>query len=94
MSDLKSKAAIAVALLFAAAGLAPAGAAAITAEVAKKCDALVAREFPLREPGNPAAGSAKGTAQAERDFFNQCVANGGTMNGPADNNAPPDKSAK
>jgi len=60
----------------------------------KKCDALVAREFPLREPGNPAAGSAKGTAQAERDFFNQCVANNGTMNGPADNNAPPDKAVK
>jgi hypothetical protein len=93
MSDLKSKAAIAVAVLFAT-RLVPAGAVAITAEVAKKCDALVAREFPLREPGNPAAGSAKGTAQAERDFFNQCVANGGTMNGPADNNAPPDKSAK
>lgn len=94
MRDLKSKAAITVVLLLAAARLAPAGAAAITAEVAKKCDALVAREFPLREPGNPAAGSAKGSAQAERDYFNHCVANGGTMNGPADNNAPPDKSAK
>lgn len=94
MSDLKSKAAIAVALLLAAARLTPAGAAAITAEVAKKCDALVAREFPLREPGNPAAGSAKGSAQAERDYFNQCVANGGTMNGPSDKNAPPNNSAK
>jgi hypothetical protein len=94
MSNLRSKAAIAVALLLAAARLTPAGAAAITAEVAKKCDALVAREFPLREPGNPAAGNAKGSAQSERDFFNQCVANGGTMNGPADKNAPPDKSAK
>lgn len=94
MSDLKSKAAIAVALLLAAAGLVPAGATAITAEVAKKCDALVAREFPPREPGNPAAGIAKGTAQSERDYFNRCVANGGTVNGPADNNAPPDKSTK
>jgi hypothetical protein len=93
MSDLKSKAAIAVAVLFAT-RLVPAAAVAITAEVAKKCDALVAREFPLREPGNPAAGSAKGSAQAERDYFNQCVANGGTMNGPADKNAPPDNSAK
>jgi hypothetical protein len=93
MSDLKSKAAIAVAVLFAT-RLVPAAAVAITAEVAKKCDALVAREFPLREPGNPAAGSAKGTAQSERDFFNQCVANGGEMNGAADKNAPSDKSAK
>jgi hypothetical protein len=92
MSNLRSKATIA--LLLAAAGLAPTGAAAITAEVAKKCDALVAREFPPREPGNPAAGIAKGTAQSERDYFNQCVANGGTMNGPADKNAPPAKSAK
>ena len=94
MSNLRSKAAIAVALLLVAIALMPADAAAITAEVAKKCDALVAREFPLREPGNPAAGSAKGSAQAERDYFNQCVANGGTMNGPADKNTPPDKSSK
>ena len=54
-------------------------ASAITAEVAKKCNALVAKAYPPREPGNPAAGSAKGTAQSERDYFNKCVANGGNM---------------
>src|ERR1700720_2284086 len=56
-------------LLFAVAGLASTGASAITPEVAKKCDLLVAKEFPPREPGNPAAGSAKGTAQDQKDYF-------------------------
>jgi hypothetical protein len=54
-------------------------ASAITVEVAKKCDALVAKAFPPREIGNPAAGSAKGSAQAQRDYFNKCVTNGGKM---------------
>jgi hypothetical protein len=54
-------------------------ASAITAEVAKKCDVLVAKAFPPREIGNPAAGSAKGSAQAQRDYFNKCVTNGGKM---------------
>jgi hypothetical protein len=54
-------------------------ASAVTAEVAKKCDALAAKAFPPRVPGNPAAGIAKGGAQARRDYFNKCVANGGNM---------------
>jgi len=54
-------------------------ASAITAEVAKKCAALTAQAYPPREPGNPAAGSAKGTGQAERDYFSKCVANGGNV---------------
>jgi hypothetical protein len=60
-------------------GLAPGEASAISVEVAKKCDSLVAKAFPPREPGNPAAGSAKGTAQQQRDYFNKCVTNGGNM---------------
>jgi hypothetical protein len=52
---------------------------AITVEVAKKCDALLAKAFPPREPGNPAAGSAKGTGLAEQDYFHKCLANGGNM---------------
>jgi hypothetical protein len=51
--------------------------AAITADVARKCDALVAQRFPPRLPGNPAAGSAKGSAADQRTFFQRCVANGG-----------------
>jgi hypothetical protein len=62
-------------------GLMPTAASAITAEVAKKCNVLLAKEFPPREPGNPAAGSTKGTAQSQRDYFNKCVANGGNMDG-------------
>ncbi len=74
----------ALALSFAASGLAPTGASAITVEVAKKCNALVAKEFPPRVVGNPAAGSAKGTAKSERDYFSKCVANSGNMDGAAD----------
>jgi hypothetical protein len=36
-------------------------ASAVTAEVAKKCNALTAKAYPPRVVGNPAAGSAKGT---------------------------------
>ena len=55
------------------------GASAVSVEVARKCDALIAKTFPPREPGNPAAGSLNGTAQSQREFFKKCVANGGTM---------------
>jgi hypothetical protein len=70
---------IAFAALCALAGLMPVAAPAIAAEVAKKCNVLLAKEFPPREPGNPAAGSTKGGAQAQRDYFSKCVANGGKM---------------
>jgi len=59
--------------------LMPASASAITVEVAKKCNALVNKQFPPRQIGNPAAGSAKGTGRVQREFFNKCVANGGKM---------------
>jgi hypothetical protein len=57
----------------------PTDAYAVTAEVARACDALVAKTFPPRVVGNPAAGSAKGTAKDQQDFFRKCVANGGKM---------------
>ena len=62
-------------------------ASAVTAEVAKKCNALMAKAYPPREPGNPAAGLAKGTAQSARDYFNKCVANGGNMDDPSSKGA-------
>ena len=46
---------------------------AISVEVAKKCTALTAKEFPPRVPGNPAAGSVKGDGKAQRAFYNKCV---------------------
>jgi hypothetical protein len=55
------------------------GASAVTAEVAKKCEALTLKAYPLREPGNPAAGSAVGNGPLERHYFGKCVANGGNV---------------
>jgi hypothetical protein len=50
---------------------------AVTAEVAKKCQALMSAKFPPRLPSNPAAGSAQGSAIERQDYFKKCVANGG-----------------
>ena len=50
---------------------------AVTAEVAKKCQVLMSAKFPPRVPGNPAAGSAKGSGLEQQDYFKKCVANGG-----------------
>jgi hypothetical protein len=44
-------------------------ASAITAQLAKKCQALTTKAFPPQVPGNPAAGSAKGTGQSQREPF-------------------------
>lgn len=55
---------------------------AVTAEVAKKCSALTDQAFPLRVPGNPAAGRTHGTPKEIRDYFNTCVANGGNVSAP------------
>jgi hypothetical protein len=52
---------------------------AVTVEVAKKCGVLVAKAFPPRVPGNPAAGLARGTPQEQRDYFRQCLEKGGNM---------------
>jgi hypothetical protein len=71
------------ALIFIAVGSITNSALAVTVEVAKKCDALVAKAYPPREPGNPAAGSAKGTVQDVQSYYQKCIANGGK----ADNNA-------
>jgi hypothetical protein len=60
-------------------GSAPSPASAVSAEVARKCTALMAKQFPPREPGNPAAGSAKGSGRDQRAFFNKCGANGGKV---------------
>ena len=66
-------------LLFFAAGPMTTGASAITAELAKKCHTLTDKAFPPRQIGNPASGSAKGTAQDQRAYFNKCVTNGGKV---------------
>jgi hypothetical protein len=62
-----------------AAGLTTRPSAAVTAEVARKCQALKQLAFPPREIGNPAAGSDKGSGADQAAFFRKCVANGGTV---------------
>jgi hypothetical protein len=74
-----------VALVFI--GLMTHSAATETVEISKKCNALAAKVFPPRVPGNPAAGSAKGSGQAQREYYKKCVANGGKMNDDADKEA-------
>jgi hypothetical protein len=74
----------AMVLLFATAALQPMSANAITVEVAKKCNVLLAKQFPPRQGGNPAAGSSKGSAQDQRDYFKKCVDSGGNPDGNAD----------
>lgn len=69
-----------VVALLAASG--PSG--AITAELARKCSALMAKEFPPRELGNPAAGSVRGSGAAQQTYFNRCVANNGKVDEKAD----------
>ena len=59
-------------------GLPQKSALAITAEIAKKCSALTAKAYPPRVVGNPAAGVQNGTYQDFRNYFNKCVANGGS----------------
>jgi hypothetical protein len=68
-----------VAVVFIAFATITTGAFAVTAEVAKQCETLTAKAYPPREIGNPAAGSAKGTATVQRDYFRKCVANGGKV---------------
>jgi hypothetical protein len=63
------------------------GASAVTAEIAKKCQALTAQAYPPRIPGNPAAGSANGSAESRHDYFSKCVANGGNTDDHSDNGA-------
>jgi len=52
----------------------PGPASAITAELAKKCQAMAAKAHPMALPG-----SKVGTAKAERDYFGACIKNNGTM---------------
>jgi hypothetical protein len=51
---------------------------ALSAEVAKKCNALTAEMYPPLVVGNPAAGR-KGTPKERQDFYRKCIQNGGKM---------------
>ena len=62
--------------------LATPSASAVTVEVAKKCNVLTEKAYPLRVPGNPAAGHKHGTAKEIQGYFNKCVANDGNVTAP------------
>jgi hypothetical protein len=53
-------------------------AGAVSAEVAKKCEAAVVAAFPPRVPSDPTAGSVKSNVRDQRAYFNECIKNGGT----------------
>ena len=58
---------------------------AITVNLAKKCRALAIEAHPYKLPGQRGQGSAK----AERDYFNECVARGGNMPPESTHGEPP-----
>jgi hypothetical protein len=47
---------------------------AISAELAKKCRALAIQAHPTQQPG-----SRYGSGQAQREYYQQCVAKGGNV---------------
>jgi len=52
---------------------------AISAELAKTCQALTAKAFPPRVIGNPASGSEKGSGQGQRAYYRKCLEKNGKM---------------
>lgn len=70
---------VGVALICFAVGGMTTSASAVTLELAKKCSALMAKAYPPREPGNPAAGSTKGNGAAEQTYYQKCLANNGKV---------------
>jgi len=83
---------VSAALICVAVGATTSGASAVTAELARKCSALMAKAYPPREVGNPAAGSAKGNGLAAQTYYQKCVTNNGKVDdnaGTQGNNAAP-----
>ena len=48
---------------------------AISVELAKKCRGMALQKYPYKPVGTP----GKGDAQAEREYYSKCIANGGNM---------------
>jgi hypothetical protein len=79
---MKPKHAIAfIVLIWLVLPIIPRNASAVTAEVAKKCQVLLAKAFPPRVPGNPAAGLMHGTPRDASEYFRKCLENNGNMEG-------------
>ena len=69
-SNVKSVS-VGIALICFAVGAMTSSASAVTVELAKKCSALMAKAYPPRQPGNPAAGSAKGNGSGGADLLSK-----------------------
>jgi hypothetical protein len=83
---------VSVALICIAVGSTTSSASAVTVELARKCSALTAKAYPPREPGNPAAGSAKGNGKDAQAYYQKCLTNNGKVDdnaGTQGNNTPP-----
>ncbi len=70
---------------FLACGPTATGAFAISTELAKKCRELAVKAHPPKRPG-----SRRGSAQAEREFYQNCIAKDGNVDhqSPAPADAP------
>jgi len=77
-SNVKSTSVGVALICFAVAGMTT-SASAVTADLARKCSALMGKAYPPREPGNPAAGSAKGNGAAAQTYYQKCLANNGKV---------------
>jgi hypothetical protein len=83
---------VGVALICFAVAMTTSSASAVTVELARKCAGLMSKAYPPREPGNPAAGSAKGKGGAAQAYYQKCLANNGKVDdnaGSQGNNATP-----
>ena len=69
----------------------PHNASAVTAEVAKKCQTLLAKAYPPRVVGNPAAGFKGGTSREASEYFRKCVENNGNVEAGKKDQAPEGK---
>ena len=86
-SNLKSGSGLA-ALVCMAIGSMTCGASAVTLEVAKKCEELTMKEYPFREPGNPAAGLKRGTTREADRYHRECLEKGGNVDPQPESPAP------
>jgi hypothetical protein len=79
---------MALVVLCAGVGAMTGAASAASVDIIKRCEAQANNEFPLIEPGNPAAGRAKGT-QSFQQYYGKCIADSGRGSGRAGSVAPP-----
>jgi hypothetical protein len=78
---------VSVALICIAVGSTTSVASAVTVDLARKCSALMAKAYPPREPGNPAAGSTKGNGLEAQTYYRKCLANNGKVDDTAGSEA-------